>query len=73
MGGRMMLDKIKDQAKEVGELKTLLIEAWELIVEYGCSCGSVNAVPHCKRCQMLTKIDTLSKPIATDVTPDIFG
>lgn len=55
-GGRMMLDKIKDQAREESDLKTLLLEAREIIVKYGCSCCNVRATPRCKRCQILGKI-----------------
>lgn len=57
--GRSMLEKIKDQAKETGDLVTVLIDARKVLAKVECSCGSVNAFPRCERCRIVERIDNL--------------
>ena len=58
-GGRLMLEKIKDQAAEIGRFKTTLSAARGIVEKVKCACGDVSLKPHCKRCEMLAKIDNM--------------
>ncbi len=47
--GRLLLEKVKDQAREISELRTFLTELRELVVVYPCECD-VNRGFNCVRC-----------------------
>jgi len=54
--GKMLLQKIKDQAREISDLRNLLTELRESVAKHECECALLPA-PLCTRCFVMERID----------------